>query len=425
VGGGSLRSARRRHRLPLQPEVRDSPRDHVLARIPEGRGFHDRECDDVHVRHRLQFREPSGLRHRRRRAGAGCAVTSGRACRAAVPRPLRTRLGGPGAARRTTISAGCPGIVEDAEALAHLRRNEPAAVVMAPPAEEVVLVSRRPNSSGDSSARCRLARRRTRYSGAAHGDGVGQGRFHAGARSAANRPKKCRKRRAFENGSRKCLQVLFDWVVHGKRASRVIMPNSNKQSGPERRLHPRVQIGGVALMRLRGEKLGEYIVENLSAGGALVAGEGSSDWLAAPAHLTLTFPGVRPIQVTGRIARVQTSVEGHTSIALKFEHVPAYVQDRIQAIVLRELTRWQDPSVLILHDRVNVLSRLAEKLWALDQKVIFARTPLAAMHWLCNLDTNIRALLAASRIGKYSGLETLAVVAENFRKVRRVLVVDE
>jgi len=203
------------------------------------------------------------------------------------------------------------------------------------------------------------------------------------------------------------------------------MPNSNKQSGPERRLHPRVQIGGVALMRLRGEKLGEYIVENLSAGGALVAGEGSSDWLAAPAHLTLTFPGVRPIQVTGRIARVQTSVEGHTSIALKFEHVPAYVQDRIQAIVLRELTRWQDPSVLILHDRVNVLSRLAEKLWALDQKVIFARTPLAAMHWLCNLDTNIRALLAASRIGKYSGLETLAVVAENFRKVRRVLVVDE
>lgn len=202
------------------------------------------------------------------------------------------------------------------------------------------------------------------------------------------------------------------------------MPMSKKEPSRERRLHPRVQIGGVALMRVRDERLREYIIENLSAGGALIAGEGSEDWLNAQAHLTLSFPGIRPIQVTGRVARVQTSAEGHTSIALKFEYVPAYVQDRIQSIVLRELGRWQDPSVLILHDDVSVLTRLAERIWALDQKVIFARTPLQAMHWLCNLDTNVRAILVAYRLGLGSGLDALAVVAENFRKVRRILVLD-
>jgi hypothetical protein len=133
----------------------------------------------------------------------------------------------------------------------------------------------------------------------------------------------------------------------------------------------------------------------------------------------------KPITLAADVVRTQTSAEGCAAIAIRFRDVHPQRQDTLQKVVLRELQRRSDPSILVIAGCVEELSRIWEHLSRLGYRVILGRTQLQAVNWMCNLDASIRVALAARDLHGRDGEETLTFIAENFSFVRRVLISDE
>lgn len=106
----------------------------------------------------------------------------------------------------------------------------------------------------------------------------------------------------------------------------------------DRRDHPRVDLGGRAVLFQRGDPVGQYALENLSAGGVLVSGEG--DLRAGHlVHLLIDLASGDPtMSLTGSVRRVRDDKDGD-GMAIAFPSLSADQEDAIQNAVLRALLR--------------------------------------------------------------------------------------
>ena len=106
----------------------------------------------------------------------------------------------------------------------------------------------------------------------------------------------------------------------------------------DRRSNHRVDLDGRAVLFQRGDHVGQYTLENLSAGGAMVSGDRD----LRPGHLVHLLidleSGEETMSLTGSVRRVRDKNDG-VALAIAFPVMSADQEDAIQNAVLRALLR--------------------------------------------------------------------------------------
>jgi hypothetical protein len=104
----------------------------------------------------------------------------------------------------------------------------------------------------------------------------------------------------------------------------------------ERRAHRRVDLPATAVLVRAGTDRGRYIVQNLSAAGALLTGDGDVP-IGSPVNLRLEINGHAPVSVRGRVLRRGETVANMVALAISFRHSSPDTEDAIQQAVLDAL----------------------------------------------------------------------------------------
>lgn len=191
----------------------------------------------------------------------------------------------------------------------------------------------------------------------------------------------------------------------------------------ERRTHDRVDLQATATLVQRGEAVGRFTVQNLSAGGALLTG--AKDVAnSAPLRLLLELPAGEKLAVGAHVRRRATN-GGTVALAVAFRHVEPGSEDRIQDAVVSVLDdryRTEHPAVLIVDADETARLELVARIDAMGRRAIACAAPLDALRVLESGEP-IEAVVA--RDGVDSGPELLAWVAENHPKLRPILLVED
>src|SRR5262245_27224481 len=88
----------------------------------------------------------------------------------------------------------------------------------------------------------------------------------------------------------------------------------------------------------------EYLVRNLSAGGALLL---HGPAIRVGTQIRVLLHGVHRESFNATVLRCGKILKGVVAVAVKFDGLSADVEDRIQRLVLEELERPRQPSVLL------------------------------------------------------------------------------
>ena len=193
----------------------------------------------------------------------------------------------------------------------------------------------------------------------------------------------------------------------------------------ERRKHARSRIGATAMVLRDGVVQGEYLVENLCAGGALLACGGRVPTLAQHLQIVLRMPRRPALTLKAQVVRQESRRTGETFIALEFVHVPMWMEDVIQKAVVYSLERKElvgGPSVLVVDDCQNVRKTLARQLSELGLRSILAAAALDAMRILDEMLVAPDTALVDLFLGTADGLEICDYLIEEHPGIRRVLM---
>ncbi|MBI2894166.1 MAG: PilZ domain-containing protein [Deltaproteobacteria bacterium] len=114
-----------------------------------------------------------------------------------------------------------------------------------------------------------------------------------------------------------------------------------RQRGVERRAHPRRQVVAAATVFTDQGCIGPLVVDNLSAGGAILAGHAGPP-IDTAARVLLQLPGRALIAMPARVVR-SSDGDGGPSFAIAFSNVSAAIEDTIQEAVLSALESSDDP----------------------------------------------------------------------------------
>lgn len=106
--------------------------------------------------------------------------------------------------------------------------------------------------------------------------------------------------------------------------------------GIERRKHRRVDLPATAVLIRGGLDAGRYVVQNLSAAGALLTGDGDVE-VGTPVQFRLEMDGHAPVSVRGRVVRRAETVSDLVVLAVAFHHRRPDTEDAIQQAVLDAL----------------------------------------------------------------------------------------
>lgn len=198
------------------------------------------------------------------------------------------------------------------------------------------------------------------------------------------------------------------------------------QGVTDRRGHPRVGLPTTATLLQRGDVVGRFTVQNLSAGGALLTG-GHDVNSSAPLRLLLELPGGEPLAVGAHVRRRAT--EGNfVALAVAFRHLSQSSEDRIQDAVLAQIDRRfreAHPAVLIVDCSEAARLELAARVHAMGCRAIPCAAPLTALQLLQDPDESIRAVIVRDAPGARPGPELLEWAAETIPNVRPILVVED
>lgn len=195
--------------------------------------------------------------------------------------------------------------------------------------------------------------------------------------------------------------------------------------GEKRRLRRGAPSATAFLSVAGGPPIGPYVVNNLSAGGALLSGIEPLP-IGASLHLDLRLPGRRPIGITGVVVRAQGSAaDGSASFAIAFREVGPDLHGVIQQAVTAALERSRAiavPVVLALSHPPPEPGGLERHLETLGRRLRSASTPLDALRLLQDPHGGVEVALVGLTFGRASGCEVLTFLAEHFPEVRRVFV---
>jgi hypothetical protein len=178
--------------------------------------------------------------------------------------------------------------------------------------------------------------------------------------------------------------------------------------GDERRRALRVPVRGVAVFHGDGGAL-HGTIENLSAGGALIALSGDHQAASRDVELKL---GEGSGRVVARTVRIERDAR-RTHVAIAFEDVEPSLRASIEAAVAGALRAAARRPVLVVDDRSTRRSDLVARLVARGMTPLAPRTPLEAIDLLARSHLHINVCLLAAGFG-HSADQLRALVAESF-----------
>lgn len=194
----------------------------------------------------------------------------------------------------------------------------------------------------------------------------------------------------------------------------------------DRRAHDRVSLPATATLLQRGDVVGRFTVQNLSAGGALLTGAREVHGVR-PLRLVLELPSGERLTVGAHVRR-RANVGSVVALAVAFRHLSQSSEDRIQDAVLEVIDRAyraDHPAVLVVDASEAARLELAARLHEMGYRVVPCAAPLTALQLLEDPEERIRAVLVRDAPGARPGPELLEWVAETFEGVRPILLVED
>lgn len=193
--------------------------------------------------------------------------------------------------------------------------------------------------------------------------------------------------------------------------------------GTDRRFHGRSDLLATAVVVHRDRPVGRFVVQNLSAGGALLTGSRPLP-VGRRVRVLIRFSAQRTVAVWGKVVRRSPEAGGVVSMAVSFRHPTDTTQDAIQQEALAALLRAARPSVLIVSDRREVRQRLAGQVELLGRAVRMAGTPLDALRWIESPGESIDTVVVPRSMGRPGPFALLGFFADEYPTLRRILIPD-
>jgi hypothetical protein len=171
----------------------------------------------------------------------------------------------------------------------------------------------------------------------------------------------------------------------------------------DRRTNHRVDLDGRAVVFQRGDHVGQYTLENISAGGALVSGERD----LRPGHLVHLLidlkTGEETMSLTGSVRRVRHHGNGNgngVGLAISFPVLSADQEDAIHDAVLRALLRRDAQAerlpLLVFEPRRRVREEIESEIRSFGLPVYGVDSLADAVSELENEETEYAALVVHS-----------------------------
>jgi CheY-like chemotaxis protein len=139
----------------------------------------------------------------------------------------------------------------------------------------------------------------------------------------------------------------------------------------------------------------------------------------------LRVPGLTAFTIKACVLRHEVLGKGEIGVALAFEDVPAWIENRIQEAVSSALERKErcgGPAVLVVDDDPPVRLALARQLGSIGCRAVLAATPLDAIQGIEGRVVPADTALVDLFLGTADGLELLEFLANDYPGVRRVLM---
>jgi hypothetical protein len=193
------------------------------------------------------------------------------------------------------------------------------------------------------------------------------------------------------------------------------MEGNGPERIPDRRLSARVQVVGTAIVLTADRYVGTFLVENVSATGALLAGD-SQLAVGDDVRVLLQIHGSPRIGLHGEITR-RAERNGQHLFALSFQATPA-TQDFLQ-----RAAPTSSPLVLVVEENIETCAALTAELGLMGRSAMGVHSPVDAIGWLHAPGLDVEAIAVGAAFAEMDGLDLLNFIALDFPKVRRVLVV--
>ncbi len=187
----------------------------------------------------------------------------------------------------------------------------------------------------------------------------------------------------------------------------------------ERRAFPRAAVVGSAIAVAAERYVGTYVLENLSASGALLVGD-------TKLPVGSRFRLLLQVHEQTRSFAVEASVVRHSTrgaqevFAVQFVQLPDPVRDALQSAVVGHLNAQR--VVLILEAFADDAASLARDLHELGEQTVIVHTPLDAIVWLLAPEASVGAVIAGGARSHADGLSFLAFIGGDYPRTRRILL---
>jgi hypothetical protein len=186
----------------------------------------------------------------------------------------------------------------------------------------------------------------------------------------------------------------------------------------ERRRFPRRPVVGSATVLAADRFVGTFLLEDLSAGGALLVGDSG---LAVGDHVRILLEIAGQPRFGAHAMVVRHGERGGQHLfGLSFQVSPS-TREALQKLVLEAHSK-ASPLILVVHDHAGLRDGIAEELQRLGRSAVAVGTLLDMMTWLHSREVKIDTAAVGSSFAESEGLGVLEFLKEDHPAVRRVLV---
>ena len=190
----------------------------------------------------------------------------------------------------------------------------------------------------------------------------------------------------------------------------------------DRRRFPRVETQMTALVLGAGNFAGNYLVANLSAGGALLVGGGEMPHESG-VTLMLQLPGHKALSLRADVVRRDERPGGQHHFGVAFRDVVPDEEDCLRRAVLAMLGEKNPVSrVLVVDDSSAICRALERELRTLGRVAVLAGTPVEVAGLLKDDKFEFDTAIVDLFLGPADGSEILATLAKQRPGTRRVLM---
>ncbi len=190
----------------------------------------------------------------------------------------------------------------------------------------------------------------------------------------------------------------------------------------EKRMYPRVEAAAAAFVCSSQKFVGAYLVENISAGGALLVG---SEALAAEKEILilLQLPGHQHLNLWGEITHFGRRDENEYSFGISFVKVSPKMAESIRHVMLSFLETKELPHCVLIADSNKDSRRALEsELLAFGRRAVFAVDTMEVVVKLREPFARFEAVFVDLGIGPTGGLKVLEFLEMEYPNVRRILM---